>query len=86
MPWNTSRNAGFCAAWVQPWHPLGADARDRNVAVQRADGRARVRRAGDLPVAEPHRVLCSSGMDRDGVVDGEVALRRGEALVLAPGD
>jgi hypothetical protein len=31
-------------------------------------------------------VLCSSGMDRDGVVDGEVALRRSEALVLAPGD
>lgn len=134
MPWDTSPNAGFCAAGVQPWLPLGADARDRNVAVQRADPHADLtlvrtlialrasrpslrngsytevavtadvfayaRTAGDertlvvlafdepatYRLPGPHRVLCSSGMDRDGVVDGEVALRRGEALVLAPGD
>jgi alpha-glucosidase len=37
-----------------------------------------------LPLPGPHRLLCSTGMDRDGVVDGEVTLERGEALVLDP--
>jgi hypothetical protein len=29
-------------------------------------------------------VLCSTGMDRQGIVDGEIALESGQALVLAP--
>ena len=132
MPWDTSANAGFCPAGVEPWLPLGADADRRNIAVQRADPRselalartliglravrpslrngsyARVtvtddlfafaRTAGDertlvvltfdrpatFPLPGPHRVLCSTGMDRQGIVDGEIALESGQALVLAP--
>ncbi len=38
-----------------------------------------------VPVAGAHRVLCSSTMRRDGVVDADIELEAHEALVLAPG-
>ncbi|HYH21721.1 MAG TPA: alpha-amylase family glycosyl hydrolase [Azospirillum sp.] len=38
MPWDTGPNAGFTAG--EPWLPLGADHRTRNVAVQAADPRS----------------------------------------------
>jgi alpha-glucosidase len=37
MLWDTSENAGFTDAHVEPWLPLSPDWRDRNVAVQRRD-------------------------------------------------
>lgn len=36
MPWDSSPSAGFAAAGVRPWLPLGAHA-ERNVASQRDD-------------------------------------------------
>ena len=37
-----------------------------------------------LPVDAPHRVLCSSTLRRDGVVDAGTELEPHEGLVLAP--
>jgi alpha-glucosidase len=38
MAWDGGPNAGFTAAGVEPWLPLGPDAATRNVAAQQADG------------------------------------------------
>jgi len=40
LPWDSSPNAGFTPAGVQPWLPLGPDAADCNVATQRDDPRS----------------------------------------------
>jgi glycosidase len=37
MQWDPGPNAGFAAAGVAPWLPVGADAAERNVAVQQED-------------------------------------------------
>ncbi|WP_394830983.1 DUF3459 domain-containing protein [Pendulispora rubella] len=40
MHWDASAHAGFCAEGAEPWLPVGADYRERNVASQRADARS----------------------------------------------
>jgi len=40
MPWDRSRNAGFCPPEVEPWLPLGTEATGRSVAAESADPRS----------------------------------------------
>jgi alpha-glucosidase len=40
MQWDGGPNAGFAPAGAEPWLPLAADRRDRNVAAQEADPRS----------------------------------------------
>ena len=85
MPWDDSDGAGFTTPGVEPWLPLAADHRARNVAVQQRDPRSLLsltRALLALRRAEP--ALHAGAIELvDGIADDVLVFVRGASLLVA---